>query len=69
MLNSNWTQTKVDRPTFDRRFRYYILHDGKGVTYYMRKTRLWWKPFYWLGQKRWIREYFNRFARYHLTYD
>jgi len=54
-----WRKVKIQNPLYNVRFNYYEKKDGKGVTYYKRTTKLWWKPFvkfvkeeppYWLSR-------------------
>ncbi len=59
----------IGNKKYDRRFIYW-KSEYKGVTYFNRTTRYWWKPFKWIGEIKWFR--YGRlhwWIRRNLTFD
>ena len=50
-------QYKANSKKYDRRFNYFVSDTG----IYFRVTKTWWKPFYWLGSRNWLRYGVDKF--------
>ena len=71
----------LNRDDYKLRFNYFVSKNG----IHWRTTKLWWKPFYWIGSRNWFRNGIEKYisgrefwggggkinwwCRKHLTYD